>query len=116
MIPKQMIDVAKDDLIDAKKACKALGNVSYQTFVGYVRSGDLEAVKRRGSWLTTYAAINAYLHREAQEEIDKEAARTSATTTSAKSAASKKRLTKKQIRNSPAQREAANNLRSMGLI
>lgn len=107
-----MIDVAKDELIDHIIACKALGNISYQTFADYVRSGDLEAVKNRGKWFTTYAAINNYMRREAQKEIDRLAAKSSA---SSDAAEKRKRSRKAATQRSQSQIDAANNLRALGL-
>lgn len=65
-----MIDVAQQNLIGVKQACSLLG-VNRATLVKYIKAREIKVVRRGRSWFTTPEAINDYLQRNAERELEK---------------------------------------------
>lgn len=65
-----MIDTASDKLIHIDEIARRF-SITYQTVRKWITDGKLEAIRVGASWYTTDAAINDYVRRAAQEEIDR---------------------------------------------
>lgn len=72
-----MIDTATDKLIHIDEVARRF-TCHYQTVRKWITDKKLEAIRVGASWYTTDAAINEYVRKAAQEEIDKTQAQTAA--------------------------------------